>query len=274
MLTLQFRTSGTTWTPSSWGCCSRSAKLTGMVVHDSASPGQVTSSLTQYKIFLTRRVELETKVKRGFPKISQSRRRPLQGPSPGCKRLLALSHLRGRAAAGHLQEPARARQAAGEQEGGRDEGCQRAQQRGGEAADLPQRGHQQQPPQACGGVPSPQRSCGCELQVAARDVQWQGAGSVHHGAGGDPGGGGGVPGGALQLRAAAPLLLQPLPPLPRPAAGLRVLSRVHPASILQVIFKKSFPLQKHNIAYYWCLQRPVSGRGLRQLPQARVQEQT
>ena len=35
---------------------------------------------------------LETKVIRMFPKIS--RRRPLQGPSPGLKRLLALSHLR------------------------------------------------------------------------------------------------------------------------------------------------------------------------------------
>ena len=37
---------------------------------------------------------LETKVIRMFPKISQSRRRPLLGPSPGWKRLLALSHLR------------------------------------------------------------------------------------------------------------------------------------------------------------------------------------
>ena len=37
-------------------------------------------------------LELETKVKRRFTKISQSRRRPLLGPSPGWKRLLALLH--------------------------------------------------------------------------------------------------------------------------------------------------------------------------------------
>ena len=39
-------------------------------------------------------LELQTKVIRRFPKILQSRRRPLLGPSPGWKRLLALSHLR------------------------------------------------------------------------------------------------------------------------------------------------------------------------------------
>ena len=39
-------------------------------------------------------LELETKVKRRFAKFSQSQRRPLLGPSPGWKHLLALSHLR------------------------------------------------------------------------------------------------------------------------------------------------------------------------------------
>ena len=37
--------------------------------------------------------ELQTKVKRRFTKILQSRRWPLLGPSPGWKRLLALSYL-------------------------------------------------------------------------------------------------------------------------------------------------------------------------------------
>ena len=40
------------------------------------------------------RLELETKVIQRFPNISQSRRRPLLGPSPGWKRPLELSHLR------------------------------------------------------------------------------------------------------------------------------------------------------------------------------------
>ena len=40
------------------------------------------------------RGELETKVIRRFPKISQSRKRPLQEPSPVWKHLLAISHLR------------------------------------------------------------------------------------------------------------------------------------------------------------------------------------
>ena len=39
-------------------------------------------------------LELQTKVIRRFAKISQSRRRPLLGPSPGWKRLLVLSNLR------------------------------------------------------------------------------------------------------------------------------------------------------------------------------------
>ena len=39
-------------------------------------------------------LELQTKAIQRFTKISQSRRRSLPGPSPGWKRLLALSHLR------------------------------------------------------------------------------------------------------------------------------------------------------------------------------------
>ena len=39
-------------------------------------------------------LELQTKAIQRFPKISHSWRRPLLGPSPGWKHLLALSHLR------------------------------------------------------------------------------------------------------------------------------------------------------------------------------------
>ena len=43
---------------------------------------------------LGHKVELETKANRRFVKISQTRRRPLLGPSPASKHGLALSHLR------------------------------------------------------------------------------------------------------------------------------------------------------------------------------------
>ena len=52
---------------------------------------QVEEAARQLYIYI---LELQTKVKRRFAKISQSQRWPLLGPSPGCKRLLVLSHLK------------------------------------------------------------------------------------------------------------------------------------------------------------------------------------
>ena len=52
---------------------------------------RICSTNTQFYVYI---LVPETKIIRMFPKISQSRRRPLLGPSPGWKRLLAISHLR------------------------------------------------------------------------------------------------------------------------------------------------------------------------------------
>ena len=54
-----------------------------------------------YHVYLG--LQLQTTAIRRFAKISHSRRRPLQGPSPGCNGILVLSHLRHYAKQTNLQ---------------------------------------------------------------------------------------------------------------------------------------------------------------------------
>ena len=65
-----------------------------LYVAAAAINADITKDRYQFYISSEFPLVLETKVIRMFPKISQSRRRPLLGPSPGWKRLLPLSHLR------------------------------------------------------------------------------------------------------------------------------------------------------------------------------------
>ena len=77
------------------------ARLTALVrvatmVAPQPRPGPHTAQHAAHHrhLITTTAIQLETKVIRRFPKISQSRRRPLIEPSPGWKRLIALAHLR------------------------------------------------------------------------------------------------------------------------------------------------------------------------------------